>query len=239
VWHPDNHRLIYNCVGTTEARGVYVAPVDGSEPPRLLWRDDREGNFSTVRSAHPDGRHLLIDVTTPEGIVAMRVATGETGGPHRGEPLVPDRDRTNWAAFSPDGKWVSYHSDDAGRSELFISSFDTKNGSVGRPILVTSTATGRAGWFETKTAGVFDLLYSVSPWRGEKVTVRTTPRLSVSDPEPYRDFSKIRPGLIALERRTNGRFMGIQRDEEEAGTRRMDLILNFDLELEKIGGGSN
>jgi serine/threonine-protein kinase len=234
AWHPDNRRLVYNCVGETEQRGVYIAPLDDGEPPRLLWRDDREGNFSTVRAIHPSGRHVLVDVTSPEGISVVRVPTEESGAPHPGVPAFPDRRGTYVPAFSPDGAWVSYSSNDSGRAELFVAPFDARDGSTGRATLVTSTATGPAGWYE-ESPGVFVLSYAVGPWRAEKVRVRTSPRLSISDPEPFMDFSGIRPQLVGLHLRPDGRWMGIQRDQEEAGTRRMDLILNFDRELEKIG----
>lgn len=239
VWHPDNRRLVYNCVGLADNRGVYIAPVDDSEPPRLLWRDDREGGFSTLRSVHRSGRYVLIDVTTPEGISVMRVSTEESGTPHAGEPAFPDRKLTYLPAFSPDGAWVSYSSDDSGRAELFVAPFDESDGTAGRGTLVTTSASGPTGWHRTDTSDVLALAYAVGPWRAEKVEVRTTPRLSISDPEPFFDFSELRPQLVALDLRPDGVWIGIQQDEEEAGTRRMDLILNFDLELKKIGGGSN
>ena len=169
----------------------------------------------------------------------MRVSTEESGTPHAGEPAFPDRKLTYLPAFSPDGAWVSYHSDDSGRAELVVAPFDESDGTAGRGTLVTTSATGPTGWHRTETSGVFALAYAVGPWRAEKVEVRTTPRLSISNPEPFLDFSKIRPHLVTLERRPDGRFLGIQQDAEEAGTRRMDLILNFDLELEKIGARSN
>jgi len=239
VWHPDGQQLIYNCVGALDDRGVYIAPVDDSRPPRLLWRDEREGDFSTVRSVHPGGRHLLIDVTTAEGVSVVRVSTEESATPHSGEPMFPDRNRTSMAAFSPDGNWISYYSNDSGRSELFVAPFSEEDGTAGRPTPVASTAPGPTGWFESKSGDILYLAYLVGPWRADRVKVRTAPRLSISDPEPFMDFSKIRPHLAVLGRRPDGRFMAVQQDDEEAGTRRMDLILNFDRELEKIGTRSN
>ncbi|MDX1387568.1 MAG: protein kinase [Acidobacteriota bacterium] len=231
VWHPDNRRIVYNCVGDTGDRGVYIAPFDDSEPPRLLWRGEREGAFSTMQSVHPSGSHCLVNVTTAGGSAVLRIPVEETAGELTS--ILPQLKTATATGFSPDGKWIAYSSNDAGRSELFVASY-AENGTVGRPTLVDAVPQLRTLWLETDRPDVFELVYLAAPHRSAKVTVRTTPRLSISDPEPYQDFSNLRPRILTADVLPDGRFLGIQQDSEESGTRQVHLVFNFDQELARL-----
>ncbi|MDX1390298.1 MAG: hypothetical protein R3344_14000, partial [Acidobacteriota bacterium] len=224
VWHPDSRRIGYHCAGATDERGFYIAPVDDSEPPRLLWRYEREGAFATLETAHASGSHFLVNVYTPEGSAVMRVPV-ETGEEVRS--ILPHL-KTAWVAgLSPDGKWIAYFSSDSGRTELFVAAY-SEDGNVGRPTLVAAVPQSHVLWFETNLPDVYELAYLVSPDRAMRVTVRTTPRFSISDPEPKADLTEIRPRLTSVDVAPGGRLLAVQRDEEESGTHRIDLVFHFD-----------
>jgi hypothetical protein len=55
--------------------------------------------------------------------------------------------RENWGAFSPDGRWVAYHSNESGRDEIYVRPFV--------PPAAASTAAGAAtgGQWQVSTAG--------------------------------------------------------------------------------------
>ena len=183
---------------------------------------------------HPNGRHLLVRSTTGGRSVVLRVGLEEGQGPFEGEPLLPRRERTSGARFSPDGNLVAYYSDDSGRNELFVAPFRT-DGTVGPSMLVHSGAQGGVAWLTTNTSGVFDLVFSVAN-EGRKVRIRTAPGVSISDPEPFLNLSKIRPSLVATTLLPDGRLFAIQNSEERPGLdRRIDLIVNFDSELARLG----
>jgi hypothetical protein len=234
-WDGSSRRLYTNCQGTTEASGIYVASVDDSEPPRHLWHEPQEAQNSGLASVHPRGRSLLVDVMLADGGMVHLVPLEDSGGPFEAVPLLPERKRTWEPRFSPDGRWVSYFSDDAGRKDLFLAPFSAE-GRLGRSVLVTTLASEvtRAEWRRTGTPDVFDLVYYVAPTRYEKVRIRTTPSLHVGSPEPYADASSVRPRLVLLRPVGDGRFLAIQQDDEEAGTRRIDLVLNFSQELQRL-----
>jgi serine/threonine-protein kinase len=234
-WDGSSRRLYTNCQGTTEDSGVYVAPVDGSEAPRHLWHEPPDAKSSGLGAVHPNGRWLLVDVTTAEGATVLLVHVEASGGPFEAVPFLPERKRAWDGSFSPDGRWVSYLSDDAGRKELFLAPFDAE-GQRGRPTLVTTltTETNTVHWMETGEPGTFDLVYPVAAGRSERVRVHTTPSLHLGSPEPFLDVSAVRPRLVVLRTLGGGRFLAVQQDDEEAGTRRMDLVLNFSQELRRL-----
>lgn len=75
--------------------------------------------------------------------------------------------------FSPDGKWIAYSSDESGRSEIYVRSFE---GPAGRWVVSTNGGTG-AMWKQQN-----EIIYR----EGEKVMhvpIQTTPSFSAGNPE--------------------------------------------------------
>ena len=83
-------------------------------------------------------------------------------------------DATEWAGiFSPDGKWIAYRSDESGRFEIYVRSFQ---GPEGRWQVSTNGGT------EPMWKQLNELIYL----EGEKVMrvpIQTTPSFSVGTPE--------------------------------------------------------
>src|SRR5688572_29245000 len=78
----------------------------------------------------PDGRWLVYYVIDPissfdiwvlELPLGTSAASGSASPPAR--PFVNSNAYESFAAFSPDGKWVAYQSNDAGRFDVFVRSF--------------------------------------------------------------------------------------------------------------------
>jgi len=119
IWSPDGARVLLNSF----ARGrltLLEAPSSGtSERTQLLEGD--EGKWPVSWS--PDGRYVLYvtnnERTSNDIWVLLRDGSGSPF------PYLHTAASENWAAFSPDGKWVVFSATDAssGQPEVFVAPF--------------------------------------------------------------------------------------------------------------------
>jgi serine/threonine-protein kinase len=124
VWTPDGKRLIYasapSMVGG--AGGLSSAPADNSGPPTTLLASERPGYYPTGVS--PDGKLLMgVRGRTTRGsaqdVWVLPLGDGSSGGA-KPRNFLDSQFNERHAAFSPDGRWVAYTSDDTGRSEVYV-----------------------------------------------------------------------------------------------------------------------
>jgi hypothetical protein len=121
-WTADSRSLAY--LSNMAGRGgqddydVYRMPVDGSAPPALLlhhtfglWEAElsRDGEWLIVRS----------DEEGSIGHLRARRLRGDTAV----VPIVIEKDHSNQAALSPDGRWLAYTILTSGRRDIYITSF--------------------------------------------------------------------------------------------------------------------
>jgi serine/threonine-protein kinase len=111
---------------TGSAPGLYWTRADGvGEAQRL--RDRKPGEFPF--SFSPDGRHLAYSQLGAESHPEIWVAPVEGGRGTlgvrlgKGEPLVRTPLSALQAAFSPDGRWLAYQSDETGTFEVYVRPF--------------------------------------------------------------------------------------------------------------------
>jgi eukaryotic-like serine/threonine-protein kinase len=172
VWSPDGRRLAYSGF-SVGAPTLYVKNADGSAPPRRLTDAPTEMREAAEfpNSWSPDGRTIA-------SVVVRQIISGR---PERDIWLVPadeKRPTRRWmetayaesaAAFSPDGQWMAYVSDESGRKEVYVRPFA---GTGGR-IKISSDGGAEPVW----TRGGRELLY-----RNENqflsVDIRTDPGLA-------------------------------------------------------------
>lgn len=110
-WSPDGTEIAY---GSGDGN-IYVKSSDGSGEARLLLeRDDTQWPLSWS----PDGRFLaLAEISDRGSDLWLLSRDGEL------IPFADSRARENAAAFSPDGKWIAYQSDETGRPEIYVRPF--------------------------------------------------------------------------------------------------------------------
>ena len=144
--------------------GDDMFPVWSRDGARLYFAGSARGSLDLVRrssSAGGSDEFLLEspDLKVPTSISAdeqvllfTRSASGLYGGrdiwalPLSGErkayPVVQTRYEEEEAVFSPDGKWISYHSDDLGSWQVYVDAFPA----TGRPVRISTTSGYAATW---------------------------------------------------------------------------------------------
>ena len=63
-----------------------------------------------------------------------------------------------YGRFSPDGRWIAYHSDESGRNEIYVRPFDASS-TVGSSSAGSAPVTGK--WMVSKDGG------TTAVWRGD------------------------------------------------------------------------
>ena len=130
VWSPEGKYILFS--STNPARpGVYWIRSDASSEPQLLME-----NKSTpiAGSISPDGKRLAFaqysaatggDIwTLPIEIDHDRLRAGTP------EPFLRTPFREFAPAFSPDGKWLAYTSNDSGNDEVYVRPFPGPGGRI-------------------------------------------------------------------------------------------------------------
>jgi dipeptidyl aminopeptidase/acylaminoacyl peptidase len=119
TWTPDGKRVTY--YSTRGGRqNVYWKRVDGTGDEERLVESDQP---LAPLCWSPDGRVLLYVEQNPEtgsDLWALDLAHGMKRRPFICTPFNEDA-----AEFSPDGRWVAYESNETGRTEVYVRSFES------------------------------------------------------------------------------------------------------------------
>ena len=138
IWSPDGKRIAYN---SQRAHGLDLYGRDvGAKQETLLATDEGRGQWPVSWS--PDGKNVLVVTNTVEtGNDIWVLPLDKNPKPY---PFLNSAAQENWAAFSPDGKWVafSYARQLGDESELYVTTFPK----AGRRYLVSARGGFQARW---------------------------------------------------------------------------------------------
>jgi len=122
VWSPDSKKIAYLFGARDEASGLRL---------RGLGEDDAEettpaADFQIPLDWSPDGRFIaFMNVGLPRfaneqqsDISLIDLAQGK-----KVVPLLNSRFHESWGAFSPDGKWFAFTSNESGTNEVYVQAF--------------------------------------------------------------------------------------------------------------------
>ncbi len=122
VWSPDGSRVAYSCTAAGHA-DILVKDANGTGEPVAVWTSD-VSKYPTSWS--PDGRTLLCQQTDPKtGIDVWAAPMTGDGKPY---PVVQSPGRDILPAFSPDGRWVAYSSDESQAMQVYVRPFPKGDG---------------------------------------------------------------------------------------------------------------
>jgi Tol biopolymer transport system component len=124
VWSPDGSEIVFS----SNREGVfnlYRKPANGAKEEELLLRT-KENKAAWGWSR--DGRFLLYSTSPEITFVRTDLWVLPMQGDHTPVPFLQTRFDEGFGAFSPDGRWVAYVSDETGRSEVYIRPFTASPG---------------------------------------------------------------------------------------------------------------
>jgi serine/threonine-protein kinase len=122
VWTPDGNHIVYSPV----TGGICWVRSDGSGQPQLIY-ELKTGNASPG-SFTPDGRRLAFHQSggaTDRDLWILPLDTADPDHPKAGVPEVflATKGVDAEPAFSPDGRWLAYMSDESGSFHVFVRPF--------------------------------------------------------------------------------------------------------------------
>lgn len=122
VWAPDSKQVIYSSLEGGVPR-LYRKIVPGNSPEVRVVPSERQPNmFPTDWST--DGRWVLYSAPGPMAwdVFALRI------GDSIAHPVVHSPQNQIQARLSPNARWIAYASDESGRFEVYVQSFDDASG---------------------------------------------------------------------------------------------------------------
>jgi Tol biopolymer transport system component len=117
VWSPDGSRIVFtsNRAGTFN---LYQKIASGAGTDELLLKS---ANSKFPNDWSLDGQFLLYDDVDPKTKGDLWVLP--MSGDRKPIPFLRTEFNERSAVFSPDGKWISYDSDESGKAEVYVQSF--------------------------------------------------------------------------------------------------------------------
>jgi dipeptidyl aminopeptidase/acylaminoacyl peptidase len=128
VWTPDGKSVIFESWGST-APGLYWIRADRvGEAQRLT-----DGQtLQAPNSFSPDGKRLAYSQQSADGHSEIWTAPVEGDSDHprlgKAEPFLRTPFNVTQPAFSPDGRWLAYSSDETGRLEVYVQPYPGPGG---------------------------------------------------------------------------------------------------------------
>jgi serine/threonine-protein kinase len=126
VWTPDGRRITFGSArADPSANNIYWQRANGSGGVQRLTESR---NPQVPLSWHPGGRLLAFQEANPQtgrDILILPITGDEANGWKPGTPtvLIDGPAGETGAAFSPDGRWLAYVSNETGRNEVYVQPF--------------------------------------------------------------------------------------------------------------------
>ena len=118
IWSADSRRVAFQSDREGDA-AIFWQPADGTGTAERLTKPE-PGTAHSPESWSPDGAHVLFSVTKGSNVSLWTLSLQDKKVAPFGR--VQSSEPTN-AAFSPDGRWVVYASNEAGSSRMYVQPF--------------------------------------------------------------------------------------------------------------------
>jgi serine/threonine protein kinase len=130
VWTPDGQRIVYSSQEKGGVSNLWWIRADGAGDAQRL-AESKSPQFGN--SWRPDGKLLTFRQTNPDtsgDIMTLSVEGNEKSGWKAGEPkpFVNSAFNEVEPAFSPDGRWLAYQSNECSNYEIYVRPFPGPGG---------------------------------------------------------------------------------------------------------------
>lgn len=123
VWTADSRAVAFGREDLAAGvRGLFLQPIDASTAAKELFGWERDGSSHSLSVPYPssfsrsDGTLLFERSTLATGSDLWVLARGS----RQPEPFLATPAFEGDGAFSPDGRWIAYVSDESGRQEVYV-----------------------------------------------------------------------------------------------------------------------
>jgi dipeptidyl aminopeptidase/acylaminoacyl peptidase/predicted Ser/Thr protein kinase len=218
TWTPAGRIAYVRPLGTHHRELFLIDPGAGTSPERPLVEADGRGDQGRAAFS-PDGQYAIMAYNPYDGrepgLYLVKLGDADSARPFFASPLLE-----GFAAFSPDGRWVAYHTNGSGRFEVYLRPFRPEDPEAA-PIYPVSSHGGQSARWSADGATLY---YRGGPDEDEyfAVSVETEPQLQLS--EPRRVLENVTWEIDVL---PDDRFVVVKRPETASDRPEIRIILNW------------
>ncbi len=168
AWTPDGHRIVYSSRDKSGSFNLWWIRADGAGDAQRLTESK---NPQYARSWRPDGKFLAFHELNPNtgfDVMTLPIQGDEKSGWKPGEPkpFVNSTFTEAEPAFSPDGRWLAYTSNESGGFEVYVRPFPGPGGkwqiSTGGGIIPKWSSNGKELFYRTVDSKIMVVPYTAS-----------------------------------------------------------------------------
>ncbi len=166
-WSPDGEQIIYSSSREGSYR-IYSIATDGSGTRERLTTAPT--HWDHPQAVSPDG--VLAFLRASDSSLGFDLFTLALAGDESPEPFLATAASETGPAFSPDGRWIAYQSNESGQQEVYVRAFP----GPGAQVKVSADGGGSPRWPNRR-----ELIYVL----GRKlfsVPIQTRPEFSAGTP---------------------------------------------------------
>lgn len=137
TWSPDSKQIAFVSKETGRAE-IFIARADGGGALELVPTTDAQ--FKYVSDWSPDGKYIVFETVDPatQGDLWLLPTSGE----RKPIPFLNSAHHETNGEISPDGRWITYVSDESGAQEVYVQSFPEP----GHKVRISKDGGSNPGW---------------------------------------------------------------------------------------------
>ncbi len=175
IWSPDGSRIAYGAAQTTFGKGdIFQKPAAGGKED-LLQRPGTLGSQLVLSDWSPDGKTIVYSPEVTLGKTRADLFLLPMEGDHKPSVYLQTPSREFEGQFSPDGRWMSYTTDESGRLEVNVQPIPP----TGAKWQVSTAGGTQARWRRDGK----ELFYIAADGKLMAVPVKTSPSFQAGSPQ--------------------------------------------------------